>query len=185
VAHSANPSVGTSTSDTGYSIGDFKSDVETHGSGMGRLVVRCIATFGSAVLLCRRAHEPRSGRWTIPGGFHEPGESLTAAAEREVLEETGAVARGLKLLSVHDLPQLGQLVFTFSAVLAGSAVLVGDEQLESRFFESETIPWTELAFPTDQITLQTHFANSSEPLAHVVVAEITWDACGRILVRGL
>ena len=184
MAHSAPPG-GPSTSNMVYSIGDFKSEVQTHGSGMGRIVVRCIAIFDHAVLLCRRAHEPRAGRWGIPGGFHEPGESLTAAAEREVVEETGAVATGLKLFSVHDLPQLGQVVFTFSAVLTNSAIRVGDEQLESQFFEAEAIPWTKLAFPTDQGTLQTYFANSWERFAHVIVAEITWDASGRILLRDL
>ena len=41
------------------------------------------------LLLVRRGTEPGRGRWSVPGGRVEPGESATAAAAREVLEETG------------------------------------------------------------------------------------------------
>jgi 8-oxo-dGTP diphosphatase len=38
-------------------------------------------------LMVRRAHEPNKGRWSIPGGLVELGETLREAAAREVLEE--------------------------------------------------------------------------------------------------
>lgn len=41
------------------------------------------------LLLVRRAHDPEAGRWSLPGGKVEPGESATAATAREVAEETG------------------------------------------------------------------------------------------------
>lgn len=41
------------------------------------------------ILLIRRGKEPQYGRWMVPGGRLEWGESLEAAAVREVLEETG------------------------------------------------------------------------------------------------
>ncbi len=40
-------------------------------------------------LLVQRGQEPDKGRWSIPGGHIEPGESDTEATAREVLEETG------------------------------------------------------------------------------------------------
>lgn len=47
------------------------------------------------LLLIRRAHEPEAGRWSLPGGRVEPGETATDATAREVAEETGlAVAVG-------------------------------------------------------------------------------------------
>jgi len=41
------------------------------------------------LLLIQRAHDPGTGRWAVPGGRVEPGETLAQAARREVLEETG------------------------------------------------------------------------------------------------
>lgn len=45
------------------------------------------------LLLIRRGHEPGKGLWSLPGGRVEAGESVTAAVEREVLEETGLRVR--------------------------------------------------------------------------------------------
>jgi len=44
---------------------------------------------GPRVLLVQRASPPMLGKWTVPGGRLRGGESITAAVEREVLEETG------------------------------------------------------------------------------------------------
>ena len=41
------------------------------------------------LLLVHRAHAPWLGRWCAPGGFCDEGEHPIAAAEREILEETG------------------------------------------------------------------------------------------------
>jgi 8-oxo-dGTP diphosphatase len=45
------------------------------------------------LLLIRRGHEPGKGRWSLPGGRVEAGETATQAVEREVREETGLVVR--------------------------------------------------------------------------------------------
>jgi 8-oxo-dGTP diphosphatase len=51
--------------------------------GVGAVVVR-----GDKALIIKRAHEPRKGEWSLPGGLLELGESLQDAARREVKEET-------------------------------------------------------------------------------------------------
>lgn len=61
------------------------------------LVVPCVGAVvhdaHGRLLLIRRGHEPGKGRWSLPGGRVEAGESAAEAVEREVLEETGLVVR--------------------------------------------------------------------------------------------
>jgi 8-oxo-dGTP diphosphatase len=54
-----------------------------------QVAVGAVARRDGALLLVRRGHEPETGRWTLPGGRLEPGESVTEAVAREMLEETG------------------------------------------------------------------------------------------------
>ncbi len=51
--------------------------------GVGAVVVR-----DGKALIIKRAHEPRKGEWSLPGGLLELGESLQDAARREIKEET-------------------------------------------------------------------------------------------------
>jgi len=53
------------------------------------------------VLLTQRAD---NGRWCLPGGHMEAGESAAEACEREVLEETGLKVRATRLLGVYSNP---------------------------------------------------------------------------------
>ncbi len=47
---------------------------------------------GEDVLLIQRASTLGYGRWSLPGGKHEAGETDVEAAHRELLEETGVTA---------------------------------------------------------------------------------------------
>ncbi|CAM4221885.1 NUDIX hydrolase [Palleronia rufa] len=51
------------------------------------------------VLLVRRRNPPDAGLWGYPGGHVDPGESVLDAAARELREETGVVARPLRVLA--------------------------------------------------------------------------------------
>ena len=57
-----------------------------------------VAVVQGALLMVRRARPPGAGCWSVPGGRLEPGESVTAAVEREVHEETGLDVRCGSLL---------------------------------------------------------------------------------------
>lgn len=47
----------------------------------------------SRVLLIRRGQPPFEGRWSIPGGILEIGETIALGIERELKEETGVRVR--------------------------------------------------------------------------------------------
>lgn len=54
------------------------------------------------VLLVKESKEEVEGTWDFPGGKVEAGESIQAAIERELLEETGRKASSVKLIRVYD-----------------------------------------------------------------------------------
>jgi ADP-ribose pyrophosphatase YjhB (NUDIX family) len=66
--------------------------------GIGAVVRR-----GNRVLLLRRAKPPRANAWSLPGGLQRLGETVFAAAAREVREETGVIAQGWRLIAIADL----------------------------------------------------------------------------------
>jgi 8-oxo-dGTP diphosphatase len=54
------------------------------------------------VLLIRRGKEPLRGRWVVPGGTVELGETLEQALVREMEEETGLRVEPGEVLTVFD-----------------------------------------------------------------------------------
>lgn len=62
-------------------------------TGSAKRSIRCAGALvfddTGRLLLVRRLHEPGKGRWSLPGGRVEPGETDYQAVCREVLEETG------------------------------------------------------------------------------------------------
>ena len=65
--------------------------------GVGAVVVD-----DGRVLLVKRAQAPLKGEWSLPGGAVEVGETLSAAVQREVLEETGLVVSVGPIVEVLD-----------------------------------------------------------------------------------
>ena len=64
--------------------------------GAGAVVHR-----GGKVLLVRRKFPPNQGRWSIPGGLVELGETVKEAAIREIREETGLSVKVESLIDVQ------------------------------------------------------------------------------------
>lgn len=98
----------------------------------GKLRVGCSAMIfdekREKVLLTQRAD---NGRWCVPGGGMESGESAAQACEREVWEETGLRVRATRLIGVYSNPD--QLVIypdgnkTFFVVLSFEAEIISGE----------------------------------------------------------
>lgn len=96
---------------------------------------------GSEVLLIRRGTPPRLGEWSIPGGRIGWGEAARAAAERELMEETGISAEIGPLIDVVDAvfdgPHDGRrhyVLIDFAARWRAGEPRPGDDAADARFF---------------------------------------------------
>ena len=124
-----------------------------------RNVVGSIPIYGDQVLLCRRAIEPRYGFWTLPAGFLEIGETSSAGAVRETIEEAGANVDIGPLYSLLNVVHAGQIHFFYLAQMQTPEFEAGVESLEVVLFREHEIPWQDLAFPTVKQTLEWYFAD--------------------------
>lgn len=122
-----------------------------------KVVVGCLPEWEDRVLLCRRAIEPRLGLWTLPAGFLENGETVTAGAVRETLEEANARVSVHDLYSMISLPQINQVYMMFRAGLTDLDFGPGPESLEVELFPESRIPWETMAFRTITRTLRNYF----------------------------
>jgi ADP-ribose pyrophosphatase YjhB (NUDIX family) len=105
------------------------------------------------VWLARRGFEPGRGRWSMPGGFVDLGETVETAIAREIEEELGVRAEIGALVGVYSRADSGVLVVVFQASLEG-APRTTPEAIEVRAFAPDEVPWDELAFPTDAAALR-------------------------------
>jgi NAD+ diphosphatase len=89
---------------------------------------------GSRILLGRQASwDP--GRFSVLAGFVEPGESLEAAAAREVREETGVEIAGLRYFGSQPWPFPASMMVGFHAQPARDAIRLDGQELEdARWF---------------------------------------------------
>ena len=122
-------------------------------------VVGTVPVWGDKVLLCKRNIEPRLGKWTLPAGFMELGETLAQGAARETVEEAGAQFEMQELFSIMNVVRVGQVHFFYRARLTSDLFDPGHETMEARLFSEQDIPWDEIAFRTVKQTLECYFAD--------------------------
>ena len=121
-----------------------------------RMIVGCLVTYQSQVMLCRRAIEPRIGLWTLPAGFMENGETAEEGALRETWEEARARPEIQHLHTIYSIPHINQVYLLYHAVLKTPEFSSGPESLDVKLFALDQIPWDALAFHSVEFSLK-HF----------------------------
>jgi len=125
--------------------------------GVGAIIIE-----GGRVVLIRRGHAPLEGKWSIPGGVLEIGETLRKAAVREALEETGLAVEPGELLGVFErvIPDdTGRMKYHYVLIdflcrrVAGE-LEAGDDASEVSWFGREQLQALELARETEEVILK-------------------------------
>jgi len=124
-----------------------------------RIIAGCLPCFEDQILLCQRAIEPRKGKWTLPAGFLENGESIKDGAVRETMEEANARVHSLELYTLFSLPHISQVYMFYRAQLADLNFFAGDESLAVKLCSEDEIQWDELSFPVVTDTLKCYLAD--------------------------
>jgi len=121
------------------------------------VVVGCIPELEEQILLCRRAIAPGYGKWTLPAGYLENGETVAAGAKRETFEEAHARVDILAPYALYNICHVNQIYLMFRARLKDDNFHAGSESLEVRLFRENDIPWKEIAFRVINATLLKYF----------------------------
>ncbi len=126
-----------------------------------KMVVGCIPVWKDEILLVRRAIEPRLGKWTLPAGYLENGETVADGARRETTEEAGAETGELIPYGLYNLTSVNQVYMMFRTDLLHTDFRGGTESLEVKLFKESDIPWDEMAFKVIRVCLERFLADRS------------------------
>jgi ADP-ribose pyrophosphatase YjhB (NUDIX family) len=130
--------------------------------------VRGAAFDDGRVLLVR---EISDGKWTLPGGWADVNQSAGECVVREIAEESGFVAKTLKLAAVRNYQRSGHpprnvdSIYTmfFICEITGGAARASDETSEVAFFPRDALPPLSLGRTTAaQIDSMFHHAEHPE-----------------------
>jgi 8-oxo-dGTP diphosphatase len=110
--------------------------------GVGAVIVH-----NGRVLIVKRANHPSQGQWSIPGGRVELGETLEAAVQREMREETGLEVRVGPLLEVFERVEREDnriryhfVILDYLCACIGGALCAGDDAEDVAWVTAEELP---------------------------------------------
>lgn len=121
------------------------------------------------ILLTKRKHNPAAGRWDLPGGFVNLGETAEESVKREAKEElgidlvnitylcSGADRYMYKGVNYHTLG----LIFV-AKIMDTQTPIPNDDVTEVRYFERSSIDLDQLAFPSLRTVLEYYWSHETK-----------------------
>ncbi|MGE5681618.1 MAG: NUDIX hydrolase [Bacillota bacterium] len=115
------------------------------GHATPRVDVRTVVFQGNKILMVK---EKLDGKWTLPGGWADPNETPSHAAEREAYEESGYIVKAEKLLALYDRDKQGHKpphpfhvykIFFLCQIVGGEKAL-SNETDAVEFFSEDSLP---------------------------------------------
>ncbi len=98
------------------------------------------------ILLVKRKSPPSIGRWSLPGGVVEKGESLKDAVKREFFEETSLSVEVVKLLTVYEKIEVQEdkvgyhyVILLYLLEYINGSVKANDDAQDASFFSRDEI----------------------------------------------
>jgi len=120
----------------------------------------------SRILLVKRKVAPQKGKWCLPGGFMENGESPEQSAQRELSEETGLSGKIESLIGLITTPGTIYDSILMSCFLIRSytgCAMAGDDAEELRWFPINKLP--DIAFSSHKNFIKIYGAAYGHPYA--------------------
>lgn len=121
--------------------------LEQQGHATPKVDVRGVVFQDGKLLLVQEMLD--GGRWTLPGGWADVGESASVSAVREIWEESGYHARATKLLAVYDRNKHGHPYYAFHAykLFFRCELTQPERDIDPRNIETGEVRW----FAEDEI----------------------------------
>ncbi|WP_462324988.1 NUDIX hydrolase [Desulfoplanes sp.] len=125
---------------------------------------------GKLLLVKERA----DGKWTMPGGWADVGESPAQSVAREVWEESGFEVEPVKVIAVLDANRLGRPMefyhafkIIFLCEILGGEATISEETSEVGFFDPDSLPELSVnrTSPEHIAEIRRHVQDASRPTA--------------------
>jgi len=127
---------------------DYVARHSLHKIGVGGICLR-----DGEILVVKNTYGVSKGKWTLPGGYVELGETLSNSIEREVFEETGIETRAVNILALRhmvnekkDRGLISDLYVVFNLeYISGNPTSGSDEISDTRFIDFNKVSKQEIS----------------------------------------
>lgn len=107
------------------------------------IAVDAVAVRDGKVALVQRGNEPDRGKWAMPGGLLDWGESASAATLRELAEETELRGKLGMFVGVYSDPKrdrFQRVTIVYEVEVTGGVLRASDDAVDARWFSFDALP---------------------------------------------